>query len=88
MNKNSSKSKISKPRKKALIKKYRKKPVVVEAIQYLGEENIFQVQEWFKKNKSSRDLIYKPETNEYYIKTLEGEYILTELLLWRLHQRH
>jgi hypothetical protein len=71
-----------------MIKKYRKKPVVVEAIQYLGEENIFQVQEWFKKNKSSRDLIYKPETNEYYIKTLEGEYILTELLLWRLHQRH
>jgi hypothetical protein len=61
-----------------LIKKYRKKPVVVEAIQYLGEENIFQVQEWFKKNKSSRDLIYKPETNEYYIKTLEGEYILTD----------
>ena len=65
-----------------MIKKYRKKPVVVE---YLGEENIFQVQEWFKKNKSSRDLIYKPETNEYYIKTLEGEYILTDGVLYKRH---
>lgn len=47
--------------------KYRKKPVTVEAIQYLREENIFLCQEFCK------DMKYNPEDNEYYIETLEGK---------------
>ena len=46
--------------------KYRKKPVVVEAVQYLREENIGESQEFCP------DMVYVAEDNEYYIKTLEG----------------
>lgn len=58
--------------------KYRKKPVIVEAKQYLREENIAEIQDWFKENNSSRDLIFKPFKDDYYIRTLEGECILTK----------
>jgi hypothetical protein len=54
------------------VAKYRKKPVVIEAIQYLGEENISKLHDWFEESSSSRELIYNPDDNEYYIKTLEG----------------
>lgn len=60
------------------MRKYRKKPVVIEAMQYLREENIAEISDWFEKNNSSRDLIYDPETNEYFIKTLEGKYIISK----------
>lgn len=53
--------------------KYQKKPVVIEAMQYLREENIAKIQEWFAENKSSREIIFNPEDNEFYIVTLEGE---------------
>ena len=46
--------------------KYRKKPVVVEAVQYLREENIGESQEFCP------DMVYVAGDNEYYIKTLEG----------------
>ena len=46
---------------------YRKKPVVIEAIQYQREDNIFAVQEFV-----GEALKYNPDDNEYYIITLEG----------------
>lgn len=58
--------------------KYRKKPVVIEAIQYLREKNISEIIDWFRENNSERKLGYNPETNEYYIETLEGAHIVTK----------
>ena len=46
---------------------YRKRPVVVEAIQYLREENIGECMEFCPV------LDYHPDENEYYIHTLEGD---------------
>ena len=46
---------------------YRKKPVVIEAVQYQREDNILAVQEFVGES-----LKYNPDDNEYYIKTLEG----------------
>lgn len=51
--------------------KFRKKPVVIEAIQYLREKNIMAVQDFFGDG-NGRELIYVEETNDYAIKTLEG----------------
>ena len=48
--------------------KFRKKPVEIEAIQYLREENICAVQDFVGEN-----IKYCAETNEYYIDTLEGK---------------
>ena len=53
--------------------KFRKKPVVVEAVQYQREKNIFEVQDFVNDGS----LIYDPVLNEYYIKTLEGDMRLT-----------
>lgn len=50
--------------------KYRKKPVVIEAVRYLREENIGEIQA-FVNNGS---LFYNAKDNEYYIKTLEGDH--------------
>lgn len=51
-------------------KKYKKKPVVIEAIQYLREENIAACQDFCDK------MVYNPETNEYEIETLEGNHLV------------
>lgn len=53
-----------------------KKPVEVEAIQYFREQNIHAVQDFFGDG-NGRELIYKPEINEYAIRTLEGEMLLS-----------
>lgn len=54
--------------------KYRKKPVVIEAIQYNGEVILFNVPKWLS-DAQRKGVIYfkdcKPE--ECYIKTLEGD---------------
>lgn len=52
--------------------KYRKKPVEVEAMQYLREENICKAQDFCK------DLFYDAESNEYYIRTLEGNMLVNK----------
>ena len=52
--------------------RYRKKPVEVEAVQYLGEENIKDIFLWFDEENDSRELIYL-EIDELFIKTLEGD---------------
>ena len=52
--------------------KYRKKPVVIEAIQYKGEENIKNVFKWIDLENDSREQIYL-EKDELFIKTLEGD---------------
>jgi len=46
---------------------YRKKPVVIEAIQYQREDNILTMQKFVGES-----LEYNPDDNEYYIITLEG----------------
>ncbi len=53
--------------------KYRKKPVVIDAIQYLREENINEVINWLEECNGKEYFKYDPSTNEYYITTLEGE---------------
>ena len=54
--------------------KYRKKPVVIEAVQYLREENIGAIQDFIDDGS----LFYGPEDNEYYIRTLEGDHRCTK----------
>ncbi len=54
--------------------KYRKKPVVIEAVQYLREENIEAIQDFVDDGS----LFYGPEDNEYYIRTLEGDHRCTK----------
>lgn len=56
---------------KPITKLYKKKPVVVEAIQYFREENIFSVQDFVGSS-----MLYDADTNEYYIATLEGDMLL------------
>lgn len=54
--------------------KYRKKPVVVEAIQYQREKNIGEILNFVNDGS----LEYDPEKNEYYIQTLEGNMYLSK----------
>lgn len=61
-----------------MVKRYRKLPVVIEAIQYHREKNIGVILDWFAKNDSSRLIQYNPCTNEYEITTLEGNHQVTE----------
>lgn len=57
--------------------KYRKKPVVIEAIQYQREDNIMQVQDFFE-SKNGRELLFDVGKNEYFIRTPEGDMYLTK----------
>ena len=60
------------------VQKFRKKPVVIEAIQYLRDKNINEIQDFFGDNEykdgriDGRILDYEGKDNEYYIRTLEG----------------
>ena len=54
--------------------KAKKKPIIIEAIQYLREENICRVQ-----NFVGESLIFDVDANDYRVKTLEGtSYLLKE----------
>ena len=68
-----------------MIKRYRKKPVVIEAIQYTGDsDNIAELREFvtcgFKKNKDSTLTVPTLEgkhiasIRDYIIKGVEGEF--------------
>lgn len=60
--------------------KYRKKPVVIEAIQYTGN-NIVEIIKFMQERANgdkSRYLRYNTKKGEYFIPTLEGEHKLTE----------
>lgn len=48
--------------------KYRKKPVEVEAMQYQREANIHEILDF-----ANEALIYDTVSNEFFIKTLEGD---------------
>ena len=52
--------------------KYRKKPVEVEAVQYLREKNIHECLDFCS------DMNYNAKDNEYHISTLEGDMKVTE----------
>lgn len=52
--------------------RFKKRPVEVDAIQYLREQNIMQVQDFFGKDNKLA-FVYDPHMNDYYIKTLEGD---------------
>ena len=56
--------------------RFRKKPVEVDAIQYQREENIMTVQDFFGDG-DGREFIYLPEKNEYAIRTLEGDMVVS-----------
>lgn len=51
--------------------------MVIEAIQYLREKNIMAVQDFFGDG-NGRELLYDDATNDYFIRTLEGDMHLTE----------
>jgi len=54
--------------------KFRKKPVVIEAIQYT-KDNIHAVMDFVEKlsgEDNSKNMKFNVEENEYYIVTLEG----------------
>ncbi len=57
--------------------KYRKLPVVIDAIEYQREENIMAVQDFFGDG-NGRELLYDDAKNEYFIRTLEGDMYLTK----------
>ena len=60
--------------------KYRKKPVVIEAIQYTGD-NIVEIIKFMQecaRGDKTRYLRFDATRGEYFIKTLEGKYILSE----------
>jgi len=56
--------------------KYRKKPVVIEAMQFTGSfENFDEIVEWSGvKFGANSDFTEKNEVAEMFIKTLEGEH--------------
>ncbi len=54
------------------VKKYRKKPVIIEAVQYKRDENISSCMDFCP------DMIYNHEDNEYDIVTLEGRMRITK----------
>jgi hypothetical protein len=63
-----------------MMAKYRKKPVVIEAIQYTGN-NIVEIIKFMQERANgdkSRYLRYNTKKGEYFIPTLEGEHKLTE----------
>lgn len=49
-----------------MVKSYRKRPVAIKAVQFIGD-NIGQILD-FTENKIN----YDPKTNKYYCETLEG----------------
>ena len=51
---------------------YRKKPVVIEAVQYLRERNVSSCMDFCP------DMRYNPDDNEYDIITLEGKMRVSE----------
>lgn len=57
--------------------KYRKLPVEIDAIQYQREDNIMAVQTFFGDG-NGRELLYDEPSNEYFIRTLEGDMHLTK----------
>ena len=58
-----------------MVKKFRKKPVVIEAIQFTGTaENLAALSE-FTYGSTQRPLRYDPNKNTLVIETLEGDII-------------
>ena len=55
-----------------MVGKYRKKPVVIEAIQYT-KDNIHDILTFVGNDK----MYYNPKDNEFYIRTLEGDHRLS-----------
>lgn len=58
--------------------KYRKKPVVIDAMQYT-KDNIHEVMSWIESfgKRSSDVATYRQDTNKYEIDTLEGKHEVT-----------
>lgn len=54
-------------------KKYRKKPVVIEALQFDGTEtSAYDLIDWIDQDAAGNDAVYDPYDNSVGIKTLEG----------------
>lgn len=56
-----------------MVRKYTKKPVVISAVQFTGE-NISEILDFANNEKS---VGYDTVKNQYYIKTLEGNNYIT-----------
>lgn len=52
--------------------KYRKKPVVIEAIQYTGD-NFDEIKELTKDSPTNREVLLRPASEKLVIRTLEGD---------------
>ena len=58
--------------------RYRKKPVVIEAIQYTGD-NIVEIIKFMQEcARGDKTRYLRFDAGEYFIETLEGKYILSE----------
>lgn len=57
-----------------MIKKYRKKPVVIEAMQFCGTvSGIAEISKWMKKDLTwNEDMFLTDDSIELFIQTLEG----------------
>lgn len=53
------------------MKLYRKKPIIIKAIQYLREDNLSECMNFCDK------MVFLPDHNEYGIATLEGVMIIS-----------
>lgn len=66
--------------------KYKKKPIIIEAIQYnpgtlnpiVEIEKIIQWMDSLMENASKKYLIYDPDKDKFFIRTLEGDMFLSE----------
>ena len=59
-----------------MIKKYRKKPVVIEAIKYDSTDvTPCEIIEWTEASKTPA--YYKPEVDQLWISTLEGDHLIS-----------
>lgn len=52
--------------------KYRKKPVVIEAIQYTGD-NFKEIEELINDSPTNREILFRPASERLVIRTLEGD---------------
>jgi hypothetical protein len=57
---------------KAAVKQYRKRPVVVEAMQFIGK-GVWPIIDWMEASDPPGKAYYDYDTKEFVIETMEGE---------------
>lgn len=63
-----------------MIKKYRKKPVVIEAVQWTGE-NVVEIYNFLESQNIETQYEVKTEGNNFYIDFSKGQCVLGDLMI-------